>query len=147
MGRKSKRGKIVPYFTNGNEKRNLNVVRSYGIYWGQIIKSSCTNIYFLCKSCVAAVSFLTSKARTTTCVPSLPLASSHSIAWSRPTKRVPWGVRFSCRHSRLTQAAHVENPPLFSSALLLASRPSMDPAAGPTEPMAWPLGHRSCCGR
>ena len=30
------KGKIVPYFTNGNEKkRNLKVVQSYGIYWGQ----------------------------------------------------------------------------------------------------------------
>ena len=63
MGRKSKREKSVPYFTNGNEKKNLKGSAKLWYLLGLNYKSSCMNLYFLRKSYVASVNLFLSSPR------------------------------------------------------------------------------------
>ena len=46
----AKEGKLSHTLLTGTKKRNLTVVQSYGIYWGQIIKVHARTFIFFVKS-------------------------------------------------------------------------------------------------
>ena len=112
MGRKCKRGKIVPYFTNRNEKKKK--FKGSAKFWyllGSNYKSSCTNLYFLCKIYVATVNLFLSSPRRFERRPAFLHRLSPRLTRlpGLVPQSDPWGVRFSYRHSPcLTQAAHVK---------------------------------------
>jgi hypothetical protein len=140
--KKAKEWKLSHTLLTGTEKKLKGSAKLWYLL-GLNYKCSCTNLYFLCKSYVAAVNLFISSARRLERRPVFLHRLSPRL--TRLSGLVPQsefheGIRFSCQHSGSPHTScscqtrfEAENPPLLSWALLLASCLSMDLAAGVAE--------------